>query len=502
MQGQSPKHELTDSIVQSFKFYKINQALKRIKKLKDSRFKKIALFQYYYYKRGEFKENLLKKTTDSLTEKDKIIYNYTLGDFHKKRKTPNDSLAFLYYNKAFSKAKEKNDTLLITIILSKLSDHFFKYKDTHLEDLKKYTNLYSLYAQDSIDMFWKNYYSIVVKIATNEKAYKKKKSSIFLDSDFKNTKYYAKGSNFLKGKIYQLEGVYYNYILEKPQEAANLFKEAVSFYEQGNFYLSKRGAFDNQINYGICLYNSKKYEEAINAFENGLFTNYDVKNLNTLSEELIISKWLYKSYKKIKNQSKALYYSERKDALKDLIKKYEYAISMKKIEQKNKLQEKNTEIRILKESNNFLYTNIATLLPILGFVIIGLILTFYLYKRYKKKSTILEEEQSETLQKLDELKQIVIKNHIVLKDKTKVYITDLMYIQSDDHYLKVFTQDGKNRFVRGKLSQLKEELPPNFIQCHRSYIVNRNFIKQIHSKTIVLISKEEIPLSRTYKDTL
>ena len=112
----------------------------------------------------------------------------------------------------------------------------------------------------------------------------------------------------------------------------------------------------------------------------------------------------------------------------------------------------------------------------------------------------MEKDQSETLQKLDELKNIVIKNHIILKDKTKVYIADLMYVKSDDHYLNIYLSNGKNHFVRGKLSHIKEELPPNFIQCHRSYIVNSNFIKQVNGDSLILIDKTQLPLSRSYKD--
>ena len=103
---------------------------------------------------------------------------------------------------------------------------------------------------------------------------------------------------------------------------------------------------------------------------------------------------------------------------------------------------------------------------------------------------------------IDELKQIVIKNHIILKDKKKIYISDLLYIKADDHYLKIFTSDGKNHFVRGKLTQIKEELPPNFIQCHRSYLVNSNFIKQKTYNSLKLLDKTEIPVSRSFKDQI
>ncbi|MBA4746867.1 MAG: LytTR family transcriptional regulator DNA-binding domain-containing protein [Muricauda sp.] len=114
----------------------------------------------------------------------------------------------------------------------------------------------------------------------------------------------------------------------------------------------------------------------------------------------------------------------------------------------------------------------------------------------------LEIDQRESSKKIDELKRIVIKNHIVLKDKARVYISDLMYIKADDHYLNIFTSDGKNHYVRGKLHQIKEELPPNFIQCHRSYLVNINFIKQRSYNSLTLMEKTSIPVSRSFKNEL
>jgi len=51
-----------------------------------------------------------------------------------------------------------------------------------------------------------------------------------------------------------------------------------------------------------------------------------------------------------------------------------------------------------------------------------------------------------------------------------------MYVKSDGHYLNLFTTN-KKEFVRGKISEIEAQLPPNFIKCHRSYVVNQNFIK-------------------------
>ncbi|WP_410005274.1 LytTR family transcriptional regulator DNA-binding domain-containing protein [Aequorivita nionensis] len=112
---------------------------------------------------------------------------------------------------------------------------------------------------------------------------------------------------------------------------------------------------------------------------------------------------------------------------------------------------------------------------------------------------ILEVEKSQSLKKIDKLNKIANKEHIVLKNKSKVYIAELLYIKSEDHYLNFVNRDGSTHFVRGKLSQVKEELPSNFIRCHRSYIVNNNFIKQTNHNSLTLENKTTLPISKSYK---
>ena len=78
-------------------------------------------------------------------------------------------------------------------------------------------------------------------------------------------------------------------------------------------------------------------------------------------------------------------------------------------------------------------------------------------------------------------------------------LAELMYIKSEDHYLNFVPHEGKNQFLRGKISEILEELPPNFVKCHRSYIVNKNYIKSNTYKSITLQTGEEIPVSRSFK---
>lgn len=111
----------------------------------------------------------------------------------------------------------------------------------------------------------------------------------------------------------------------------------------------------------------------------------------------------------------------------------------------------------------------------------------------------LEITHNQTVEELSKLRTLIEKENIVLKDKTKINLDQLVFIKSDDHYLNVHTIDGKNHFVRGKLAEIILELPANFVKCHRSYIVNKNYIKQSQSKFLIMSDHSEVPVSRTFR---
>lgn len=120
-------------------------------------------------------------------------------------------------------------------------------------------------------------------------------------------------------------------------------------------------------------------------------------------------------------------------------------------------------------------------------------------KEMSIEKEFLEKQHTKTVDELKNLKKIIEKENIILKDKTKINLDQLVYIKADDHYLNVHTIENKNHFVRGKLADIMEELPANFVKCHRSYIINKNYIKQSQSKFITMSDNSEIPISRNFK---
>lgn len=95
------------------------------------------------------------------------------------------------------------------------------------------------------------------------------------------------------------------------------------------------------------------------------------------------------------------------------------------------------------------------------------------------------------------------KTYVILKSKAMMDPHRIRYIQSDDHYLE-FHLNGKERpeVDRNKLSAILEILPPQFVQIHRSTIVNLEYVKTIYGNYLLLKNGEELKLSRTYKPLL
>jgi DNA-binding LytR/AlgR family response regulator len=88
-----------------------------------------------------------------------------------------------------------------------------------------------------------------------------------------------------------------------------------------------------------------------------------------------------------------------------------------------------------------------------------------------------------------------IKNSIIQLKSSSIY-----YIESFSHYLTIYTNTGEY-VVRDTLSNLIKQLfPYGFRQVHRSYIVNKNYIKRITQHEVTLITSEKIPIGDKYKN--
>jgi two-component system, LytTR family, response regulator LytT len=84
----------------------------------------------------------------------------------------------------------------------------------------------------------------------------------------------------------------------------------------------------------------------------------------------------------------------------------------------------------------------------------------------------------------------------------KVRIKDILFIKGVGNYLEVYLNDGNKYLIRSTMGSFLQCLSQfTFFQCHKSYIINLDYI-EIVSYTFVKIKENKIPLSKNKKDKL
>ncbi len=93
---------------------------------------------------------------------------------------------------------------------------------------------------------------------------------------------------------------------------------------------------------------------------------------------------------------------------------------------------------------------------------------------------------------------LLINDSIFVKDQLvyrRINIRDIVFVQSFRNYVEIQTAEGKF-VVRSSLKEFSEQLPANqFIQTHRSYLVNLENVDGIGGD-FVQVGAHEVPLSR------
>lgn len=77
-----------------------------------------------------------------------------------------------------------------------------------------------------------------------------------------------------------------------------------------------------------------------------------------------------------------------------------------------------------------------------------------------------------------------------------VSVPDICYLESKGHHVMIHT-DRKTFEIYGRLERIKEKLPMCFLQCHKSYVVNMDYIIFIDKQEIMLKGNHCVNISRT-----
>ncbi len=91
---------------------------------------------------------------------------------------------------------------------------------------------------------------------------------------------------------------------------------------------------------------------------------------------------------------------------------------------------------------------------------------------------------------------LFIKSNKVLK---KIMINDILCVQSMENYIIIHTTDSKE-ITSSTLKNFMEHLPqPQFLQVHRSYVVNTDMIEALDGNQLV-IGTHKIPIARNLRE--
>jgi len=94
-------------------------------------------------------------------------------------------------------------------------------------------------------------------------------------------------------------------------------------------------------------------------------------------------------------------------------------------------------------------------------------------------------------------------NYLFIKTDNKlekVNLHELLFVEAMENYVALYTAD-KKLITHSTLKALQEKLPPGlFIQPHKSYLVNIQYIQSIEGNILHIGGKYQIPISKYQKD--
>jgi DNA-binding LytR/AlgR family response regulator len=84
-----------------------------------------------------------------------------------------------------------------------------------------------------------------------------------------------------------------------------------------------------------------------------------------------------------------------------------------------------------------------------------------------------------------------------------VELADVLWIRADGDYSQLRMLDGRSELHDKTLAGLGALLPPDFVRCHRSYVVNLRHVRSLHAGSgsrywLVLASGVELTVGRAY----
>ena len=109
------------------------------------------------------------------------------------------------------------------------------------------------------------------------------------------------------------------------------------------------------------------------------------------------------------------------------------------------------------------------------------------------------------LQKKDEKNSVKEESVLYLKCDyrfVRVECDDIKYIEGQNEYLKIHLASDSPFLTHMTFKQIAESLPQNFVQIHRSYIVNMKHVVSVERSQVTLNGGTQIPVSDSRRSFL
>ncbi len=114
-----------------------------------------------------------------------------------------------------------------------------------------------------------------------------------------------------------------------------------------------------------------------------------------------------------------------------------------------------------------------------------------LYNFSKKQERLIDQEK------------MVIRNALFFKEDRifkRINFSDILYIKSEHVYVEIITKTDKH-IVRGSLNNFLPKLDNTFYRCHRSYIINLDYLEGVNHNDLFL-GNTAIPLGKNQREEL
>ena len=88
------------------------------------------------------------------------------------------------------------------------------------------------------------------------------------------------------------------------------------------------------------------------------------------------------------------------------------------------------------------------------------------------------------------------------RQETKIKLHEILYLEALKDYTTIVTTQKKHHILSNIGSILKQSNFNSFIRIHRSYAIQKHFVKTIFTNEILLYNDVLLPIGRSFKDNL